>query len=358
MSRHFSSFSRTPTARLGLIVALLLPAAAARAVESIHFGYDESHASMTDAIRLSSRIGYTWWSANTKRYNVEDGSGIPYSYHDGYVEWIGAKSGTSKTPQDAANRWKSILDGNGDPWTGQSGTVIGDPTIILLDEVTTRFKDVVDGDGLGGQGPALKQALAAFIALGGTRSQIVILCSPSLSMGTGIVASQYDDLKYCANNYCRFFVLEVYVTQKGFLTGYDPDETTYRGTGDTYLANRLTYGIRNWTTTVGVTAGRVMPMILISNRADEAATNYYKFLNRCMWFMANGWYNASHSGVDANIKTALRNGVGSYNWTPGTGDYQLITSNTTRDTFLEKYIMWYCVGGNLNAHSDGVTPPP
>ena len=326
----------------------------AHAVESIHFQYQESYPTQTDAIRLSTRIGYTWFSSNVKKYNVENGAGVPYAYHDGYVEWIGATSGTTKTPADAAARWRSILTGGGDPWTGQSGATIGTPTIILLDEITMNFTDAA-------QGPSLKSALQQFIALGGTKSQIVILVSPALSMSTGSVASDYDDLKYCANNYCRYFVLEVYVTMKGFLTGYDPDETAYRGTGDTYLSNRLTYGIRKWTTTFGVTASKVMPMILVCNRADKNGSggsyaNYYQFLNRCMWFMANGWYTAAHAS-DANVKTALRNGVGTYTWEVGSGDYQ-ITLNANRDTFVEKYIQWYSVGGNLAAHSDGVTPPP
>ncbi len=332
----------------------LVPAGSARAVESIHFGYEDAYPIQTDAIRLSTRIGYAWWSANQKRYNVENGSGIPYSYHDGYVEWIGAPSGTTKTPTDAANRWNSILSGNGDPWTGQSGAVIGTPTIILLDECGTIFKDAL-------QGAELRQALDLFDAMPNrTPSQIVILLSPSLSMGTGTVASDYDDLKYCANNKCRFLVTEVYVTMKGFNTGTDPGETTNHGTGDTYLANRLTYGIRKWTTTLGVSATKVMPMILVSNYADKNGSggtyvNYYKFLNRCMWFMANGWYNGARTAVDANIKTALRNGVGTYNWTVGAGDYQL-NYNGSRDTYFEKYLMWYSVGGNLNAHADGLYP--
>lgn len=81
-------------------------------------------------------------------------------------------------------------------------------------------------------------------------------------------------------------------------------------------------------------------------------------MNRCFWFMANGWYNGARTAVDANIKTAMRNGVSSYTWYPGTGDYELATNKTTRDTFHEKYNMWYCVGGNTAAHSDGLAPPP
>jgi hypothetical protein len=319
----------------------------AQAVESIHFGYQEANPTLTDDIRLSTRIGYAWWSANTKRYNVENGSGIPYSYHDGYVEWIGV----SKTPTQAAQRWQSILNGQGDPWTGASGLTVGMPTIILLDEINSNFKN-------SGQGPALREALRLFIVyFGGNRSQIVALASPAISQGTGVTASNYGDVIYSANNYLRFLALEVYCSHKGYITGYDPGDPTFRGTDDTYLANRLAFGIRNWTTTMGVSASRIMPMFAISNWAESQGTtskSFYKFLNRQFWFLANGWYNASHSGVDANIKTALRNGVGSYNWAPGTSDWQLTPSKTTRDSFHEKYIMWYSVGGNLNAHGDGV----
>ena len=40
-------------------------------------------------------------------------------------------------------------------------------------------------------------------------------------------AANYADVIFSVNNYMRFMCLEVYVTQKGFLTGYDPDETTF-----------------------------------------------------------------------------------------------------------------------------------
>ncbi|MEO6434694.1 MAG: hypothetical protein ABIP55_02890 [Tepidisphaeraceae bacterium] len=333
---------------LVVVVSLFTPLPRARAVESVHFGYAEANPTMTDAIRLSTRIGYAWWSLNSPKLNPENSGAIPYSYHDGYPNLIG----TTLTAQAASDRWKSILDGNGDTYTGVSGAVIGTPTIILLDELSDLHKDTA-------QGPALKQALQIFTTTTGyNKNHIVIACSPAISMGSGVIKANYDDVIFCANNYCRWFIIEVYVTQKGYLTGYDPDETTYRGKGDTYLANRLTFGLRNWTTTMGVSASKVMPMFLISNRADEGGTNFYKFLNRCFWFTANGWYNAAHSGVDANVKAALRNGVGSYTWAPGTGDYQLITSATTRDIYHEKYIMWYSVGGNLAAHADGLAPLP
>lgn len=320
-------------------------------VESINFGYSETYPTMTNAIRFSNNLTYGWWSANVKRYNVEDATGIPYSYHDGYVETIGG----THTAAQAAARWRSILTGGGDSWIpngGGAASIIGTPTIILLDEVGTGFKDSE-------QGPALKSALQQFIALGGTRSQIVILASPGLSMGSGVVAANYSNVIYCANNYCRWFVLELYTTQNGFLTGYDPDSpTVYRGVGDAYLASRLTFGIRNWTTTMGVSATRVMPMIQVCSVADQGQSNFYKYMNRQFWFMANGWYNAAHSGSDANIKTALKNGIGSWTWTPGTGQYELPTSNTTRDTYFEKYLAWYSAGQNTTMHSDGVTPPP
>jgi len=331
-----------------VLVLAMFAAASARAVETYNYGYVESTPALTDAIRLSTRIGYTWFTAHRKQYSVENGAGVPYAYHDGYVGWVGAQ----KTPAEAVARWKSILDGNGDPWTGEGGNLTGQPTIILLDEVNSDFKDNL-------QGPALRSALHAFAnAPGYNKSQIVVLASPDLSMGSGVIASNYNDLIYCANNYCRMFVLEVYVTHQGFNTGYDPGESTFRGTGDTYLANRLTFGIRNWTTTMGVSATKVAPMILVSNRADLGGVNFYKFMNRSFWFMANGWYNGSRTGTDSNIRTAMRHGVSSYSWYPGTGDYQLSTGKTTRDIFFEKYNMWYCVGGKTAAHSDGLAPQP
>lgn len=318
----------------------------ALAVESFHFGYSESFPAMTNAIRLSGQIGYAWWSANKKRYNVEPPqAGIPYSYHDGYPNLIG----TTFTPQYAAARWKQILDGNGDPYTQQTGAQIGKPTIILVDEVASIHQDTA-------QGPALRQALQIFTTTPPyNRNHIVLLCSPGISQGSGVIKSNYDDVIFCANNYCRYFVLEVYVTQTGFNTGHEPGGTgNIYGKGDAYLANRLTFGIRNWTTTMGVNSSRVMPMILINNNADVGYTNFYKFMNRCFWFMANGWYNAAHSGVDANIKAALRNGVGSYSWDPD----QLNTGTTTRDTYFERYLKYYSVDGFLTAHPDGLSPPP
>jgi len=74
--------------------------------------------------------------------------------------------------------------------------------------------------------------------------------------------------------------------------------------------------------------------------------------------MANGRYGNNKTG-DAGIIAAMRNGVGSYSWKPdpaGSGSYMwvLSTSITTRDTYFERYMMWYCVDHNTNAHSDGV----
>src|ERR1017187_8322227 len=96
---------------------LLLPAvlcvaaaASAQAVESVHFGVSLANTAMTDAIRLSTRTGTNWWSLNSTQLNPENGTAIPYAYHDGYVEWIGA----SKTAADEAARWFKILHGQGD----------------------------------------------------------------------------------------------------------------------------------------------------------------------------------------------------------------------------------------------------
>ena len=323
-----------------LCAVILMLAGRAAAVESVNFGYDATLPSATDAIRLSTRIGYAWFSQNQVNTNPENGNQIPYAYHDGYVEQVGI--GTFDSVY-AKNRWKSILDGNGDPYTGATGAQIGRPTIIILDEVNTNFTD-------SGQGPALRNALSSFVATTGyTRANIAMLFGPSLSMGTGVVGSNYTKIKEAANNFVRFTCLEVYVTQQGFLTGYDPGDPVYRNTGDTYLANRLTFGIRNWTTTIGLDATRVRPMIQIDNRAAQGSNNdFYQFMNRCFWFMANGWYNAAHSGVDANIKTALRGGVGSYTWAPGSGLDQL-TPNANRDTYFEKYEWFYCTNGALSA---------
>ena len=128
-----------------LCVAAMAALTSATAIESVHFGFDSTNAAMTDAIRLSTRTGTNWWSLNTVRLNPENTTPLPYAYHDGYVELIGE----GKTPAEAAERWFDIRHGLGDPWTGATPLEVGLPSIILLDEITTSFKD-------SGQGPALE----------------------------------------------------------------------------------------------------------------------------------------------------------------------------------------------------------
>src|ERR1041385_3747621 len=124
----------------------------AQAIENIHFGFNSTNANLTDAIRLSTRTGTNWWSLNTTRLNPENNLPLPYAYHDGYVELIG----DAKPPADAAQRWFMIKNGLGDPWTGATPLDAGLPSIILLDEITTAFKDT-------NQGPALRLALELYI---------------------------------------------------------------------------------------------------------------------------------------------------------------------------------------------------
>src|SRR6476661_910108 len=140
--RFYRPFVQT----LVLFAFILIVTPAVRAgVESVNFGYEPTLTSATDAIRLSTRIGYAWFSQNQVHTNPENGAQIPYAYHDGYVENIGV--GTFDSVY-AKNRWKSILDGNGDPFTGATGAQIGKPTIIILDEVNSNFDDTHQGPGL------------------------------------------------------------------------------------------------------------------------------------------------------------------------------------------------------------------
>ncbi|MSU60097.1 MAG: hypothetical protein EXS35_18320 [Pedosphaera sp.] len=102
-------------------------------------------------------------------------------------------------------------------------------------------------------------------------------------------------------------------------------------------------------------------LFLVCNRAQGNAPGpqeFSKFLNREFWFLANGWYDAAHSRVDKNIRRALRNGVGTYTFSPGTRDYRLTPEQTNRDTHFEKYLQWYCVAGRTNAHKDGLAAAP
>jgi hypothetical protein len=60
------------TGRLCVVVfagLMMFMPAIASAVESIHFQYQESYPTQTDAVRLSTRIGYTWFSSNVKKCN-------------------------------------------------------------------------------------------------------------------------------------------------------------------------------------------------------------------------------------------------------------------------------------------------
>jgi len=316
-------------------------------VESVQFGFDATAPTLTDALRLSERTGVNWWSLNTPRFNPEDGAALPYAYHDGYVEWIGATNTPTRTPAEAALRWYMLRHGQGDPWTGASAATVGYPAIILLDEVTTNFKDTM-------QGPALREALWIYLTqYGGSRDDIIAYLQRSASLTT--TPNLYNNLIYCANNYLRFLALEVYCSHQGFITGVDGDGNSIGLTDDAYLASRLAMPFKRWAD-AGVSPLRLMPTLSPSNFASYPgyAKPFHKFLNRQFWFLANGWYNSARSGVDPDIQTALRNGVGTYKWSPGTSVWQLLATETDRDAHFEAHLRWYCVEGNTNAHSDGV----
>ncbi|MSU60096.1 MAG: hypothetical protein EXS35_18315 [Pedosphaera sp.] len=225
----------------------------APAVESIHYGLDgvDAHPQLTDALRLSKRIGQAWWVSHAKHFNPENGAAIPYAYHDGYVEWVGETNRILRgqlldtSPAACALRWHQIKTGQGDSWTGEAGAQTGTPEIIVLDEINSGFKDHL-------RGPALREALRIYTTQYGDKKHIVLLASPGLSMGQGVVAANYGDVIYCANHYVRSFGLELYCSFEGFMTGTDPGGQSGLGTGDAYLANRLAFGLRNWTTTMGV----------------------------------------------------------------------------------------------------------
>lgn len=113
--------------------------------------------------------------------------------------------------------------------------------------------------------------------------------------------------------------------------------------------------IKRWAD-AGTSLLRLMPILASSNFGGYTGYTkpFNKFLNRQFWFLANGWHNSAHSAVDPDIQIALRNGVGTYKWSPGTGVWQLLTTESNRDTYFEKYLRWYCVDGHLDAHPDGV----
>jgi hypothetical protein len=314
-------------------------------VEAPHYGYDATAPELTDGVRLSGGTGVNWWAMNQPQQNPESGTDIPYAYGDGYPELIG----TTRTPAEAALRWFMIRNGQGDSWTGRSGSTVGRPAIILLDEITTAFKD-------SGQGPSLQQALRTYLSdYGGGRDDILAYAQRSVSLTPS--NELYSAVAFCANDCLRFLGLELYATQEAYVTGYERDQPgVYRGTGDDYLASRFLMPVRRWTQ-AGVSPRRLMAIFTVSNYGDANGTTtkpYYKFLNRQFWLLANGWYTADHSVVDSNIQTVLRNGVGTYKFSSGTNMWQLFPTETNRDTYFEKYVRWYCVDGHLDAHPDGV----
>lgn len=322
----------------------------ALAVESLHMGYSSSYPVLTDALRLSKRIGWVWWSKERDYANPENGLPLPYAYHDGYFDLSG------RTPAELASRWNQILTGGGDPWVptrmpGQANYP-GDPTIIVLDEVTSAQSDTNGGQ-------HLLDALSIYCALYGAREDIMAYFSPGVTQTTS--QSSYSRVVTAAQNYLRRACLELYLSHESYVTGnnnggLNPGLLQ----GDSYLNARLGDPIRRWIN-AGIPASRVMPVLAVSNIAEahgSTTKDFHKFLNRQLWWLANGRYGNNKTN-DPGIIAALRGGVGSYSWTPdtsGAGDYawRLATSRTTRDSYLEKYIMWYCVGGNKNAHSDGV----
>jgi len=318
------------------------------AVESLHMGYDAGYLDLTNDLRLSTRIGYIWWSKEKETWNPENGTWMSYAYHDGYFDQAG------HTAAELAARWNQIINGGGDPWVpgrmpGQANYP-GDPNIIVLDEITSN-----QSDANGGQ--YLLDALSIYCSTYGNRDHIMAYLSPAVTQ-TSSPSTTYSKVVYCGANYLRRLCLELYLSHESYVTGNNNSGLNpgYLQ-GDAYLNGRLGNPIRRWIN-AGVPASRVMPILAVSNIAEAHGTTskgFYKFLNRQFWWMANGRYGDNQTG-DAGIKTALRGGVGSYSWAPGTGDYDwvLTPSKNTRDSFHEKYIMWYCVGGNTAAHSDGV----
>ena len=156
--------------------------------------------------------------------------------------------------------------------------------------------------------------------------------------------SSYSKVINAVNNYLRRGCLELYMSHEAYVTGgnnsgYNPN----RLKGDAYLNGWLGDPIRRWTS-AGMSASRMMPVLAVSNVMDSQGTttkSFYKFLNRQFWWLANGRYGNNQTG-DQGIITAMRNGVGSYSWTPdpaGSGTYSwvLSTTTTTRDTYFEKY---------------------
>ena len=75
-------------------------------------------------------------------------------------------------------RWFMIRNGQGDPWTGLPGATVGPPAIILLDEITTSFKDDA-------QGPALQAVLQMYLTnYGSGRDDIFAYAQRSVSLSS------------------------------------------------------------------------------------------------------------------------------------------------------------------------------
>ena len=318
-------------------------------IEQIFFGYDEDEPLMTDNIRGSTfeRIGYDWWSSEEPKFNVEDGQQLNYAYHDAWFDvWLA--DGTM-TPLQMAQRWRSIILGNGDPKFPTRN--VGDPTVIVLDEIGTTFSDGNAPVG-GNKGPLLREALDHYFTLAQNRSHIIGLMSPGLSQQLAPKAN-YDDIIYCTNSRLRWMGLELYCKYSEFRNGREGL------TGDNYLARFLTQPMRNWITTNGMFRDRVCPVLKVSNDADGTTrTDYHKFHNRQFWFMANGWYNGARTAVDNNIKVCMQGGVGAYKFEPGPGPNELNPSITARDSHHEQFIYYYCDQLNTAAHPYGLAPLP
>jgi hypothetical protein len=317
-------------------------------IEQIFFGYDETEPLMTDNIVDASfvDIGYDWWSSEEPKYD-DLGNQLPYAYHDGYFdEWL---DNGRLTPLQLAQRWRSIILGDGDPEFPTRN--VGDPTVIVLDEVGTLFSDQ-DASVGGKKGHLLHQALDHYFTMAQNRSHIIAVMSPGLSQQLA-PKSNYDDIIYCTNSRLRWMGLEVYCKYSEFRTG--------RGglTGDEYLARYLTQPMRNWITTNGMFRDRVRPVLKVSNDADGTTrTDYHKFLNRQFWFMANGWYNGARTASDNNVKVCMRGGVGAYKFEPGTLPDSLDPGITARDSQHKQFIVHYCTNGQTAAHSYGLAPLP
>jgi hypothetical protein len=318
-------------------------------IEQIFFGYDEGEPLMTDNIRGSTvdRIGTDWWSSEEPKFNVEDGQQLPYAYHDAWFDvWLA--DGTL-TPVACAQRWRSIITGQGDPKF--PGRNVGNPSVIVLDEIGTTFSDA-DATTGGKKGGLLRAALDEYFQLSGNRSHIIGLMSPGLSQQLA-AASNYNDIIYCTNSRLRWMGLELYCKYSEFRNGRE------NKTGDDYLARFLTQPMRNWITTNGMFRDRVRPVLKVSNDADGTTrADYHKFLNRQFWFMANGWYNGARTAVDGNVKVCMQGGVGAYKFEPGTLADQLVDTITARDSHHEQFIYWYCDQLNTAPHAYGLAPLP